>query len=80
MPVNWDLSGQLLSRPALDPFGPFLPSWNLHKVELFSAFISDLDDNSWKCKSLQFERKKIDTKDSRIRTHNPDGAAYYTNH
>ena len=42
---------------------PFLPSWNLHKVELFSAFISHLDDISswkcsWKCKSLQFERKK----------------------
>ena len=41
---------------------PFLPSWNLHKVELFSASVSHLDDISswkcsWKCKSLQFERK-----------------------
>ena len=36
--------------------------WNLHKVQLFSAFISYLHDISswkcsWKCKSLQFERK-----------------------
>ena len=52
-------------RPALDPIGrsPFLPSRNLHKVELFSAFISHLDDiPSWKCswkfKSSQFEREK----------------------
>ena len=85
MPVNWDLSGQLLSRSALDSIGPFLPSWNLHKVELFSAFISDLAEISswkcsWKCKSLQFERKKFDTKDGRIRTQDPDGAVYYANH
>ena len=87
MPVNWGLSGQLLSRSALDPIGhsPFLPSWNLRKVELFSAFISDLDDiSSWKCswkwKSFQFERKKLEMKDSRIRTYDPDGAVYYANH
>ena len=50
---------------ALDPIdrSPFLPSWNLHKVELFSGFISHLDDISswkcsWKCKSLQFKKKK----------------------
>ena len=40
-------------RPsALDPIGrsPFLPSWNLHKVELFSAFISHLAYiSSWTC-------------------------------
>ena len=58
---------------------------NLPNVELFSAFISHLDDiSSWKCsrkcKSLQFERKKTDTKDSRIRTHDPDSPAYYANH
>ena len=53
-------------RWALDPIGrsPFLPSWNLHKVELFSAFISHSDDISswkcsWKCKSLQFERQNL---------------------
>ena len=34
----------------------------------------------WKCKSLQFERKKIVTKDSRIRTHDPDSSVYYANH
>ena len=57
-------------RSGLDPIGcsPFLPLWNLHKVELFSAFISHLNDISswkcsWKCKSLQFERKKINMKD-----------------
>ena len=51
---------------ALDPIdrSPFLPSWNLHKVEMFSAFISYLNDiSSWKCsrkcKSLQFERKRF---------------------
>ena len=49
----------------------FVSSWNLHKVELFSVFISYLDDLSswkcsWKCKSLQFQRKNIDTKESRI--------------
>ena len=33
-------------QSALDPIdcSLFLPSWNLHKVELFSAFISHLDD------------------------------------
>ena len=35
---------------------------------------------SWKCKSLQFERKKLDTKDSRIETQDPDGLVYYANH
>ena len=47
----------------LDPIGhsPFLPLWNLHKVELFSAYVSHLDDiSSWKCsckwKSLQFKK------------------------
>ena len=36
----------------LDPIGrsPFLPLRNLHKVALFSVFISHLDDiSSWKC-------------------------------
>ena len=52
---------------------PFLPSWNLYKVELFFAFISQFDDISsrecsWKCKSLQFERKKTVMISSRIRT------------
>ena len=54
-------------RSALDPIGhsPFLPLWNLHQVELFSAIISHLDDISswkcsWKCKSLQFKRKNFD--------------------
>ena len=66
---------------AVDPFSPV---WNLHKVQLFSAFISHLDDISsrkcsWKCKSFQFE-KKINKKDSRIRTHDPDGPVYYANH
>ena len=76
------------SRSELDPIGrsPLLPLWNLHKVELFSAFISHLDEISiwkcsWKCKSLQFERKRrIGTKDSRIRTHYRDGPVYYANH
>ena len=39
------------SRSELDPIGrsPLLPLWNLHKVELFSAFISHLDEISiWK--------------------------------
>ena len=68
---------------ALDPIdlSPFLPSWNLHKVELFSAFYITL---RWyfklymfmKCKSLQFERKKIYMKDNRIRTHDLDGPIY----
>ena len=55
-----------MGRSALNPIGrsPFLSSWNLHKVELFSDIISHLRDISswkcsWKCKSLQFERKKI---------------------
>ena len=57
---------------------------SLHKVELFSAFISQLHDISswkclWKCKSLQFEKKKNDTTDSRIRTHDSDGSVSYTN-
>ena len=42
----------ILKRSALDPIGrsPFLHIWNLHKVELLSAFISHLDDiSSWKC-------------------------------
>ena len=72
---------------SLDPIdlSPFLPSWNFHKVELFSAFISHLDDiSSWKCswkfKSLQFERKNIYVKDSTILTHDLDGPAYYANH
>ena len=45
-------------RLALDPTGlsPFLPLWNLHKVELFSAFLSLLDDIS---SASQFERKKL---------------------
>ena len=50
---------------ALDPISrsPFLPSWHLRKVELFSAFISHFDyisswKCSWKCKSLEFKRKK----------------------
>ena len=57
----------------LDPIShsPFLPLRNLHKVELFSVFILDLDDIlswkcSWKCKSLQFERKKTGTKKGRL--------------
>ena len=61
------------SRSVLDPIGrtrsPFVLLWNLHKVELFSAFISHLDDiSSWKCswKSLQFKRKKIGMKGVRI--------------
>ena len=56
-------------RSALDPIGgsPFLHSWKLLKVELFSAFISHLDDiSSWKCslkcKSLQFKKKKLTRK------------------
>ena len=56
------------ANPAtVDPIGgsPFLPSWNLHKVELFSALISQFGDISsricsWKCKSLLFERKKTE--------------------
>ena len=42
----------VLKRSALDSIGrsPFLPSPHLHKVELFSAFISHLDDiSSWEC-------------------------------
>ena len=87
MPVNWDLCGQLLSRSALDPIGPFLPSQNLHKVELFSAFI--IIRLRWYFKEEMFmkvqvssiwKKKKIDMKDSRIRTHDPDGAVYYANH
>ena len=35
---------------------------------------------SWKCKSLQIERKKDDTKDSRIRTNDADGSVYHANH
>ena len=57
----------------LNPIGrsPFLPLRNLHKVELFSVFILHLDDIlnwkcSWKCKSLQFERKKTVTKKGRL--------------
>ena len=58
---------------ALDPIGrsPFLLLWNLHKVKLFFAFMSHLDDISswkcsWKCKSLQFERKKLIYKTVRL--------------
>ena len=64
------------TRSALDPIGrsPFLPSWNVHKVELFSAFISYLDDMS---SLFNLKEKKIDAKDSRIRTHDPDGPVCY---
>ena len=58
---------------ALVPIGrsPFLLLWNLHKVKLFFAFTSHLDDISswkcsWKCKSLQFERKKLIYKTVRL--------------
>ena len=33
-----------------------------------------------KVQSLQFERKKTDTKDSRIRTHDPDSPVNCGNH
>ena len=79
--VTCDFSS--LFRSTLVPIGrsPFLPSWKLHNVELFSAVISHLADISswkcsWKCKSLQFE-KKIGTKDSRIRTHDTDSSVHY---
>ena len=70
---------------------PFLPSWNLHKVELFSAFISDLDDClRWYFKlemfmnmqvSLIWKKIKIDTKDGRIQAW-PKWSSIlrYTNH
>ena len=51
----------------IDPISrsPFLPSWNLHKVELFSTFISHLGDISSrkcsrKCKFLWKEKKKFE--------------------
>ena len=81
-----EFSSQRGERSALDPIcrSPFLPLWNLHKVELFSAFISQLDDiSSWKCsrkcKSLQFERKNY-MKDSKIQTHDLDGLVCCANH
>ena len=90
-PFQWESNlflAQLRERSALDPIGrsPFLPSWNSHKVELFSAFISRLEDIpswkcSWKCNSLQCERKNNNyTKDSGIRTNDLDGPVNYANH
>ena len=75
----------MASRSALDPIdlSPFLPSWNLNKVELFSAFISHLDDiSSWKFESASLLnlKEKIHVKDSRNQTHILDGPVYYTNH
>ena len=86
--ARWQyLQSDIVKRSALDPIGrsPFLPSWNLHKVELFSAFISHLDDISswkcsWKCESLQFERKKNSYERQHVRTQHPDGPVYYANH
>ena len=45
---------------------PFLPSWNLYKVELFSAFISHLDDISGT--ECSISKKKTVMINSRIRT------------
>ena len=65
---------QLNRVSIIDPISrsPFLPSWNLHKVELFSTFISHLGDiSSRKCsrKRIFFERKKkLNMSSSRIRT------------
>ena len=59
----------------IDPISrsPFLPSWNLHKVELFSTFISHLGDISSrkcsrKCKFLWKKKKILNMSSSRIRT------------
>ena len=54
-------------------------------IELFSAFISHLDDiSSWNghesASLFNLKEKKTDTKDSRIRTHDPDSPVYYANH
>ena len=75
----------IIFRSALDLIGrsPFLPLWNLHKVELFSAFISHLDDDisSWKWNESEslfnLKEKKID-RNSRIRTHDPDDPVSFT--
>ena len=56
----------------------------IHKVGLFSAFISHLifniifqAGNVHESPSFFFlKERKIDTKDSRIRTHDPDSPAY----
>ena len=81
--ATWRDDFSSLCRSTLVPIGrsPFLPLWKLHNVELFSAVISHLADTSswkcsWKCKSLQFE-KKTGTKDSRIRTHVTDSSVHY---
>ena len=81
--ATWRDDFSSLFRSTLVPIGrsPFLPSWKLHNVELFSAVISHLADIlSWKClgkcKSLQFE-KKIGSKDGRIRTHDTDSSVHY---
>ena len=50
-------------------------------IELFSAFISHLDGMVMKVQvSSIWKKKKTDTKDSRIRTHDPDSPVYYANH
>ena len=54
-------------------------------IELFSTFISHLDDiSSWNghesASLFNLKEKKTDTKDSRIRTHDPDSPVYYANH
>ena len=79
-------------RSALDPIGrsPFLPAWNLHKVELFSAFISHLDDVSIQAGnqmfmkgqvSLIWRKKKLMRKTVEFEPgHDPDGPVYYANH
>ena len=71
---------------ALDPIGrsPFLPWWNLHKVELFSAFISHLEmicqaGNVDESVSLFNLKEKNYTKDTKIGTHDLDGPVYYAN-
>ena len=71
----------------LDPIGrsPFLPLRNLHKVELFSVFISHLDDISslkcsWKCKSLQLERKENWYEEGKFWSHDLENLVYHANH
>ena len=51
-------------------------------IELFSAFISHLDDiSSWNGhESASLFNLKEKKTDSRIRTHDPDSLVYYANH
>ena len=56
---------------------PFLPFWNLHKVEPF-FYITHFKLEMFM--KMQVSSKQIDIKSSRIWTHDPEDLVYHTNY